>query len=192
MRRVTFSEWDKENCESIRLNLHWSEIVPSLRVESWHTYILLLQRSVHTMNLACIISHSVEFNKYLQVNLVLKIVISMNKWLGRQKNFVIFCFTPEVLTLVAWVIIRRTEVLSSLILAVCGSRWYNVLSFVCFKLLYAKECIRGCAREWKTLELHYSLFIPFFYPQFMGELTELSNLYHTGTGGGVIISLLGH
>ena len=31
-----------------------------------------------------------------------------------------------------------------------------------------------------------------FYPQFMGELTELSNLYHTGTGGGVIISLLGH
>ena len=72
--------------------------------------------------------------------------------------------------------------------------WYtdNLLSFVCFKLLYAKECIRGCAREWKTLELHYSLFIPFFYPQFMGELTELSNLYHTGTGGGVIISLLGH
>ena len=53
------------------------------------------------------------------------------------------------------------------------------------------ECIRVCAQDWKTLELHYSLFIP-FYPQFMGELTELSNLYHTGTGGRVIISLLGH
>ena len=60
------------------------------------------------------------------------------------------------------------------------------------RLFYVCKNIGERVREWKTLELHYSLFIPFLYPQFMGELTELSNLYHTGTGGGVIISLLGH
>ena len=61
------------------------------------------------------------------------------------------------------------------------------------KLLCICEYVSEGVREsGKHLGCIIQCLYPFFYPQFMGELTELSNLYHTGTGGRVIISLLGH
>ena len=75
---------------------------------------------------------------------------------------------------------------------ICILIWILV-SIVSLKLLcICKYVSEGVRESGKHLGCIIQCLYPFFYPQFMGELTELSNLYHTGTGGRVIISLLGH